>query len=108
MLKNLMDSFHQAIDKNSSNDGFENISKDFAWLKQIYVSVVDFEIFLERVADEEIDLLFFGSLLGNLLLFPIHKICCIFLMTARFLLFVQDVLLETEQTYEFGKKFVFG
>jgi hypothetical protein len=44
MLINLQDAFHQTIYENSSYYCFENISKNLAWLKEVYISVVDLKV----------------------------------------------------------------
>ena len=54
MLVNFEDLFNSAVNENCSNERFKYVTQNFTWLKKFHISIVEKEIFLERVEDVSI------------------------------------------------------
>lgn len=108
MLINLQDAFHQTIYENSSNYCFENISKNLARLKEVYISVVDLKVLFKWESNKVINLSLFSFLLSDLLFFPWFQFLCVFLALELtwLLLLIKNILLEAKETDKFSKEFV--
>jgi hypothetical protein len=108
MLINLQDAFHQTIYENSSYYCFENISKNLAWLKEVYISVVDLKVLFKWESNKVINLSLFSFLLSDLLFFPWFQLLCVFLALELtwLLLLIKNVLLEAKETDKFSEEFV--
>ena len=95
------------VDVHCSNQGLQNISKNFGWLKKLNVPLVEREVFLETVQDVFVYLTV-HLLLQIFFALPVHFHLLRRLISYQSWLFKKNILMKASQHDQLGQEVVFS
>ena len=109
VLVNSENFLYAAINEDCPNQGFKDITKDFASLIQLDVPIVELEVFPERVVDIPVKVILLHQGLSLLLFCPLRHfpiLLDLHLLSFCTFLFIEDELLQPKEAHQLSQEVV--